>query len=97
MKPPKLILAAAATALALSACGSSGPKPPCAVLSNGNQLCGNALVSWCELEQVGINPAYPQGSSTAEACVSASTWQDRGQKVITVGPNSNGTGLTTTP
>ncbi len=74
-------------ALVLSACGGSGGSPPCAVLQNGNQLCGNALVAWCSLNQVGVNPS---ASSTLEACQAAGRWATRGQKVITVTPGNVG-------
>jgi hypothetical protein len=97
MSAAKLALAGifVAVALALVGCGSSSPKPPCAVLANGNQLCGNALVAWCELNQVGINGPEPN-SPTYQACLAASNWQDRGKKVIDVSPNSNGKSLNET-
>lgn len=87
----------ALVAVALAACGSSGSKPPCMVLSNGNQLCGNAAVAWCELNNVALDTTdYPLDSPTHQACVAASNWADRGQKVINVSPSSNGTGLNET-
>ena len=90
------MLAALATvaALALVGCGSTAPEPPCMVLDNGNQLCGNAAVSWCELENVALD--YPSSSSTYQACLTVSNWSDRGKKIINVSPNTNGTGLNET-
>ena len=70
--------AGALVAVALAACGSSGSKPPCMVLANGNQLCGQAAVSWCELNNVGIDTTdYPLDSPTHQACVTVSNWADR--------------------
>ena len=67
--------AGALVAVALAACGSSGSKPPCMVLANGNQLCGQAAVSWCELNNVGIDTTdYPLDSPTHQACVTVSNW-----------------------
>lgn len=84
-------------AVALAACGSSGSKPPCMVLENGSQLCGNASVAWCELNNVAVDTTdYPLNSPTHQACAAASAWADRGQKVINVSPSSNGTGLNET-
>lgn len=82
-----LTLATALVVIALAGCGASGPKPPCMVLSNGNQLCGDAAVSWCELNNVGLDTVdYPLDSSTHQACAAASSWADHGQKVVTVSP-----------
>jgi hypothetical protein len=75
---------------ALVSCGSSA-KPPCVVLSNGNQLCGNAAAAWCQIPNSAVDDPT---STTHRACETVSKWANRGRRVVTVGPSPNGTGLT---
>ena len=79
---------AALAALALAGCGGSAAKPPSIVLSNGQQLIGNAALSWCELQNVALN--YPSDSSTFQACKAVSDWADRGKPVINISPSAGG-------
>src|SRR5436309_2874518 len=67
-----LIVCVAVAALIVRATsGSSGQKAPCAVLSNGNKLCGDDLAAWCngEATRLADEPSTSyEDANTQTAC-----------------------------